>query len=85
MTEDSSSSERDEELLRLLRDSKAINFEQLGELVSRVTPELLSGKARGADYIISIISSFIKIYILSALRDIGRLPDLRAAGRELKG
>lgn len=86
MTEERSESyvsDSDRELLKILRESNAINFDKIGDLVARVTPEIFSGRAKAGDYIITVYESFLHVFKLGIRNRLDTIAQLRESAKEL--
>ena len=77
-------SSREMELIKSVRDSGIVNFEQLGKLVAKVTPELFDPGVVADDYIASGYSSVIKIWKTGMGPQLEGLEVLRNMGPEMR-
>lgn len=77
-------SDDDRELIRTLHESKIINYDEVGKVIARVTPELFSRKIKPGNYFISVYTKFIHVYEIPSLASLASLQDLRAASRDLR-
>jgi hypothetical protein len=76
-------SDKEMDLIRSIRDSGLINFDQLGKLVARVTPELFDPGVVADDYIASCYSSVIKVWKTGFGPGLEGIDRLRSVATEL--
>lgn len=77
-------SARELELMKTVRDSGVVNFEQLGKLVAKVTPELFDPGVVADDYIASGYSSVIKIWKTGSGLTLDNIAALRTISSEVR-
>lgn len=83
-SERSALSDEEREMIQILRESKLINFDQIGPAVARILPDLFDRRAARGNYIISIVRKVLHIVELPRLERIGAAQDLKEAGRDLR-
>jgi hypothetical protein len=80
-----SRTDREMEILATIRDSGVINFEQLGKVVSQITPALFDPGIAADDYVVKGIDSVIHVWKLStALTGLEQIESLRTMGAEMR-
>lgn len=77
-------SDKEMMLVRSVVDSGVVNFEQLGKLVSKITPDLFDPGVAADDYIATGYSSVIKIWKTSAPAGLDQIEALRSIAPELR-
>ena len=84
-TKRSTLSTREMELIKTVRDSGVINFDQLGKLVAKVTPDLFDPGVAADDYIATGYSSVIKIWKMMTAPQLDQVEALRKINADLRG
>ena len=77
-------SAKERELMTQIRDSGVVNFDQLGKLVSKVTPELFNPGVVADDYIASGYSSVIKIWKTGMPGTLDNIAALKSIATDLR-
>lgn len=70
-------------LMKTVRDSGVINYDQLGRLVATVTPQLFDPGVVADDYIATGYSSVIKVYKMQS-GILENIPELRTLSQDIK-
>lgn len=86
MAEDSDKSLSDEEreMIQLLRETRLINFDQVGPAVARILPEVFDRRLARGNYIISIVRKVFHLVELPSFERIAGAQELKEAGRDLR-
>lgn len=69
--------ERQLKMIKELRDSGAVDFDRLGKLVAKVTPQVFDPSLVATDYVASAYTSVIKIWETGIEGPLNRLDDLK--------
>lgn len=77
-------SARERDMITMIRDSGVVNFDQLGKLVAKVTPELFNPGIVADDYIASGYSSVIKIWKTGFGGVLDKVAALRTVSSEIR-
>ena len=82
----SSLSAEEMEIVKTIRDSGVINFDQLGKVVSQVAPSVFDPNVVADDYVAKAYSSVLQIYKMSQISlGLEEIASLKQMAGELRG
>lgn len=64
-------------MIKAVRDSKAIDFDRLGKLVTQVGPAALDPGSVADDYVVVAGSSFLRVYVVGDEGALGKVDQLK--------
>jgi hypothetical protein len=77
-------SDKELELMRSIRDSSVVDFDQLGKLVARVTPELFDPGVVADDYIATGYTSVVHVWKTGSGASLEEIAGLINIGNEMR-